>query len=299
MADVYLIQSFTTRKNISQSKMAEDDMPKANEQKKKKYKIAFPKQIIKLANADKGFHEHWEPDRDMLNLPHPFRAIIAAPPHSGKSTVIKNILLRADPPFKKIVIVHCDPENTAEYEDIDKVELVAHVPMPDEWDGETKTLCIIDDIELKILSNEQKTALSRLFGYVSTHKDTSVCLTSQDPYQIPSICRRSANVFILWKLVDLNALVMTARKTGYSAEDYRYFFTCLAKNRHDSIWIDMTENSPYPLRLNGYIPILDYPSKRKDEALKHEFDTEEKPKVETEFEAGRNLEQNSKKRKRV
>lgn len=227
-------------------------------------KPKLPSRLIALENADKKFHEKWYSGRDMLNFPHPFRVILAAPPHSGKSTVIKNILLRADPPFQKIVLVHCDPENTAEYDDIECVETRSDIPMPEEWSGECKTLCIIDDIELKKLKSDQIAALSRLFGYVSTHKHLSVCLTSQDPYQIPSIVRRSANVFVLWKLVDLNALIMTARKTGYSAEDFNYFFNCLTKGKHDSIWIDLTENTPYPLRLNGYVPITNFPSKQEN-----------------------------------
>ena len=41
----------------------------------------------------------------MLNFPHPFRGVLLGPPNTGKSTSVKNILIRADPPFKKVTVV--------------------------------------------------------------------------------------------------------------------------------------------------------------------------------------------------
>jgi hypothetical protein len=164
------------------------------------------------------------------------------------------MLLRADPPFTKIVVCHCDADGTNEYDDV-SAEMLGRIPLPEEWKGDEKTLCIVDDLEVKNLPKDQKIALSRLFGYVSTHKNVSVCLCSQDPYQIPPIARRCANLFVLWKLVDLDSLVMTARKTGYTKKDFHHWFNALCHKRHDSIWMDLTSGSPTPLRLNGFIPI--------------------------------------------
>ncbi len=55
------------------------------------------------------------------------------------------------------------------------------IPFPDQWPGKDKTLVVVDDMELKTLKKEQRMALDRLFGYVSTHKNISVRLSSQNP----------------------------------------------------------------------------------------------------------------------
>lgn len=73
--------------------------------------------LFRIPNKDKFFHETWHPGRNLLNIPHPFRAILAGPPNRGKSTICKNLLLRADPPFEQVIVVHYDME-TKEYDDL-------------------------------------------------------------------------------------------------------------------------------------------------------------------------------------
>lgn len=62
----------------------------------------LPNKIIPLRNQDKGFHERWSSDRNLLNIPHPFRTVCVGRPNCGKSTVIENMLIRADPMFDEI-----------------------------------------------------------------------------------------------------------------------------------------------------------------------------------------------------
>ena len=67
----------------------------------------LPKKILVIPNKDKlGWHERWDSKRDMLNFPHPYRFCISSVPNSGKTNLIKNILLRANPSFKKIYLYH-------------------------------------------------------------------------------------------------------------------------------------------------------------------------------------------------
>ena len=51
----------------------------------------------RILNPDKQFHESWSSGRNLLNIPHPFRAVFLGPPGSGKSTAVKNIILRIQP----------------------------------------------------------------------------------------------------------------------------------------------------------------------------------------------------------
>jgi hypothetical protein len=220
---------------------------------KPKYKNLLPKQLLPLPNADKEFHEEWDNERDMLNIPHPFRAVFLGPPNTGKSTTVKNLLIRQEPPFEEVFVIHCDAEYTKEYDDVgEDVKMLSHIPAPDEWEGIKKTLVILDDLELKTLPKDQKKNLDRLFGYVSTHKNISVCLCSQDPFNVPPIVRRCSNLWVLWRCSDLDSMSICARKTGLKADAFNSIFSDLLLEKRDSLWIDMSNKTPYPMRKNGY-----------------------------------------------
>lgn len=213
----------------------------------------LPKKIIAIENADKAFHERWYPKRNMLNIPHPFRACLLGPPNVGKTTVIKNMIIRQYPPFEEIFVIHCDPDNTHEYDDLgEEVHMLGEIPAPEEWEGINKTLVVIDDLELKTLKGDQKRNLDRLFGYVSTHKNISVMLTSQDPFNVPPIVRRCSNLWILWRCPDLDSMAVCARKTGMRANNFNTIFNRHLLDTKDSLWMDSTDKTPYPLRKNGF-----------------------------------------------
>jgi hypothetical protein len=217
---------------------------------RRKFKI--PNKMFSIPNNDKTWHEKWSTKRNMLNIPHPFRALCLGPPNCGKSSAIQHLLLRAKPTFKEVIVIHCDPEFTKEYDDLgDQVQLTDEIPHPTDFVGEEKTLVVIDDIEVKRLSKEQMARLDRLFGFVSTHKNISIIMTAQNAFDIPPIVRRCTNLWILWKIDDIESLQMLVRKTGIKKALFDKLFD-LCENKHDSIWIDKTEGSPYPLRFNGF-----------------------------------------------
>ena len=155
--------------------------------------------------------------------------------------------MRQDPPFKRMYIIHCDGEYTQEYDDVNGV-LLKTIPLPEQWPGKDKTLVVVDDMELKTLKKDQRMALDRLFGYVSTHKNISVLLCSQDPFNVPPIVRRCSNLWVLWPGRDVDAVQTCARKCG---EDLQEKFK-LCHTPKDSIWIDLTDGTPVKVRRNGY-----------------------------------------------
>lgn len=170
-----------------------------------------------------------------------------------KTTIVKNLLLRSNPPFEEVVVIHCDSGYTKEYDDVgDNVELLNEIPAPEDWEGLVKTLVVLDDLEFKTMNKNQKRNLDRLFGYCSTHKNISIVLCSQDPFNVPPIVRRCSNLFVLWKSNDLDAMATCARKTGLKSNDLKNIFSTLMPDPKDSLWLDGTEKSPYPMRKNGF-----------------------------------------------
>ena len=139
-----------------------DTEKKTKKKKKKKKEKNLPKMIIPIKNPDKdGWHEKWKDSRDPLNLPHPFRGVLLGKPNSGKTTVMKNILVRCKPVFEEVLIVHCDAEDTQEFDDVNG-EMIDHIPSPSELDPTVKRLIILEDLEYNNMDKIQKASLDRL-----------------------------------------------------------------------------------------------------------------------------------------
>jgi hypothetical protein len=229
---------------------------KSKSKSKSKYGKGIKKSIQNTSdlavfeNKDKEFHETWTSVRKPMNITHPFRCILSGPPSCGKTSMIMNLLMSNDPEFEEVIVVHCDPEYTQEYDDLNAI-MCDEIPAPNEWEGKKKTLVILDDLEYKQMSKDQKRNLDRLFGFVSTHKNISVCLSSQDIFQIPTACRRCTNLWCLWRMDDMDSIKVLSRKINLSAKSIQYLFDKYLTDTHDSIMIDNTHKSPYPIRKNG------------------------------------------------
>jgi hypothetical protein len=216
-------------------------------------KNKLPAELIYLPNSDKLSHEKWYKGRDLLNFPKPYRMLLFGSPNSGKTNFIMNVVMRADPPFQKIYILHPDPESK-EYSMLgDHVEMLEEIPDKLFCDPKLKNLLILDDIEYKNLSKEHKASFDRLSGYTSTHRNCSLLITSQDAINVPASVRRNTSIFVLYKNVpDLNSLAQVATKVGLSADKlFSIFETCM-HNQRDSLCIDLTAESPAKMRVNGY-----------------------------------------------
>jgi len=231
--------------------------PKRRKTSKLEQKV-LPRELLPIANPDKKWHEKWESKRDPLDFPHPYRALFIGPPNSGKSTTILNIIARARPTFEKIIIIYPGGiEGTNEYDVLGKgegIEFREDFPPPDYFPTikskhAVKTLVIIDDMELREIGGDQRANLDRLFGHVSTHRHVSIMLGAQQFFNVPPIARRLSNVFVVWKPRDMRLLQEISQRVG---EDLEGIFSSLRQNNHDSIWVDLTKNTPYALRWNGY-----------------------------------------------
>lgn len=230
-------------------------------ERKKRCHPKLPDFLFPLSNPDKGFHEKWHKGRCLLDIPHPFRLVLASKPNSGKTFCMKHIIMRCaqgKEPFRTIIVVHCDPENTSEYEDLD-ADIFSHIPSVHEIAGEDKTLVILEDLSYKDMSKDEKARLDRLFGYVSTHKNISCMLTAQDPFNVPPNVRRCTNFYIVWFSHDGDMMRNLARKCAMDKDKLIHFLANMerqdraeGKTKPSSLWIDMTDGTPAPFRKNGF-----------------------------------------------
>lgn len=211
----------------------------------------LPNKLFELPpNPDKTWHETWTIGRNPLNIPHPSRILLLGRPNSGKTFLIKHILLRQKPSFQNMIVVHCGAGMTREYDDF-ICEMTNEIPPMEYFDPEVKNVVILEDLDFKHMSIEQKNRLNRLYGYWSTHLNITVFATSQDFFQLDAIVKRLTDLFILWPAVDESIISAMAPRVGLMKRQLEALFR-LCKKPHDSVWIDKTEKSPFPIRLNGF-----------------------------------------------
>ena len=195
--------------------------------------------IIPFGNVDKDeWQESWYPGRSLINFPHSYRACICGRVSTGKGTVVKNIICRADPPFERVIVWHVSPENTHEWDDTTD-EVYDALPEMSELNSGKKTLLVIDDVDCFSLDKVTKSRLDRLFGFGSSHCNLSIAILNQDLFRIPPSVRKNCNVVILWRIPDSDSVNCIARRLGLDAVSFRQKFKLL-KDHHDSLCFDMS-----------------------------------------------------------
>ena len=126
------------------------------------------------------------------------------------------------------------------------------MPEPTDFKRETKTLLILEDLNLKQMDKDNRAKLNRLMGYTSSHLGVSICITTQNAYDLDASIRRMASVFVIFKSPDINALTILADRVGLKKKDMIHIMTELLTKTHDSLWLDLTPGTNWPIRINGF-----------------------------------------------
>lgn len=235
----------------------------------------YPEELIVFHNEDKKkFKETWHPGRSLLDFPHPSRICIFGQPSSGKSSLIKNIVVRvqaSDRPFEKFVVIHpsvstqeydwlvegVDPE---ELEDDDPPFVMRNtLPTITEWEDivsadeeghRPKTCVILDDFSYENMKKKDHESLSLLMRHISTHMSCTVMVTSQNFILLPLIIRRQCQVFCIFQPGDARNLASLAQTLLIAKSKLERFFREL--DTYDFLVVDKTPKSPAKYRLNGF-----------------------------------------------
>ena len=164
--------------------------------KKKKKEIKAPTALFGLPNPDKADHDQgydkMPPGENLARFPGPFRCCIIGRVNSGKSLVAKFILMahqEKKPQFREVYVCH-GMANTEEYKDIEPTELMTELPRYDKFEKDGKKLMITDDYDFTGITRADKTKLSELFRFGSSHQNMSLML-------LHSVCRELSKIVAL------------------------------------------------------------------------------------------------------
>ena len=92
--------------------------------------------------------------------------------------------------------------------------------------------------------------LAILFRYCSTHKGLTIYFAHQSFFDVTSLVKKMANIYVLWKPRAYSELALIENRVGYAKGTLKELFQTVATGHRDSITVDLTENSPAPLRKN-------------------------------------------------
>ena len=234
---------------------------KRREQKAaRKYRPKMPQKIVPVPNADKGaWVESWDKPRNRpIGLfPHPTRAIFTGNTGHGKSTAMLNCMLTvqaSNRPFKEVHVICCDV-GSQEWDHIEPTSKRETLPDIAEFDRSKKVLLIIDDWDTTKISKAQQKLLSKWFRYGSTHLNTSIYMSYQSCFHVPTIARRCSNLWHIWKPSSDTELRMIGERCGLKAEEITDIFDSVCNHWRDFLTVDLTPNTPCKLRKNVYEPI--------------------------------------------
>jgi len=219
------------------------------------------RKIVVIKNEDKdsgNWKEKWgKKPKNIGKLPHPIRLVAAGSCGRGKTNVIKNLFLAhqsGNRKFQELYIVCCDT-GSREWLDCEPNAVYDEIPDLDTFDRKKKTLLVIDDYEMIRTSTAAQRKLATLFRYKSSHCNLSIFCSYQNFFEIPMIARKCANCFLLYKPNSDLEITQFANRTGIKKDDLHHIFKHICNDTYDSLFVDLTINSPCKLRKNVYQPI--------------------------------------------
>lgn len=228
-----------------------------------KNKNTLKDELYMFPNNDKTFQDSWDnlvdEDEDgkkirkKLNFPTSFRMCIIMPTGKGKTNIVKNILAHQNPNFDRMYVLHGDSE-TREYEDCNAI-MMGKVPDEKFFNHPAnkgkKILFVADDFKFEKNITDSCRRLCRIFTYISSHCNVSCIVCLQDGFaNFPSKIRRNCNIFITCRQTDLKYQNSLASVFGMEKDKFNGLLKQL-DYEYDTIWIDRTKQTKYPIRKNG------------------------------------------------
>ena len=77
----------------------------------------------------------------------------------------------------------------------------------------------------------------------------------QSFFDVPTIIKKCANIFIVYRPNDLDELTTIGRRVGLKKEVIIEVFNTIMTDKRDTLLVDMTEDSPCKYRKNLFTPL--------------------------------------------
>jgi hypothetical protein len=250
-----------------QSLYEDEEVEKKYRKPKKKKRIqGLPNKVVVIKNADKdvgNWSESWSypKTRSPGHIPHSFRLLALGAPGRGKTNYMKNIFLKhqsSSKKFERLIVVTCDL-SSREWDDCEPDMFLDRLPEIEVFEESIKTCLIVDDYEFQNCGKEEMKKLTTLFRMISSHKSVSIMASYQSFFHTPTICRKTANCFILYRPTSDNELQTISNRIGIKYLDLKHMFKTYASKFFDMLFIDLTKDTPYRIRKNIY-DVIEYDS---------------------------------------
>ena len=237
----------------------EDEPKKKRGPGKKKRVGRAPRHIVSIPNPDKKMHEQYRPGDNPIRFPKPFKCIISGRPNSGKSLMALHIIFAHQakkPKFNEIHIIHgCAESHTSEWDKIEPTSTRQDIPSYDEFDPKLRTLLVYDDVDYTTLKPEETMRLSEMVRFGSSHCNISCIFLTQVFFRIPKTIKDCANVFIVYRPVDLDELSTLGRRVGLKKEQIHHMFKTFLPHWRDSLLINLVPGAEHKFSKNLFEPI--------------------------------------------
>ena len=163
--------------------------------------------VIPVESEDKAGFDKTPPQNHPLSMPRRSRIAICSPPGHGKTSLVKNLLIRSrsdHDPWQAVVVIHGCGEYTQEWNKVKHLKTSFQEADEQFWAALSKKhsggpiACIVDDMNYADLSPKERSNAYKLVQFVCTHMNVTAFLVSHSWVQLIPRLRRACDVVVLW-----------------------------------------------------------------------------------------------------
>ena len=163
--------------------------------------------VIAVESEDKKGYDKTPPQDHPCSMPRRSRVALCAPPGHGKTSLIKNLLIRSrsdDDPWAAVVVITGVGDYCKEWDKV--VHTKTDFSEADEkwWAAMSKKhdekpiACIVDDMNYSDMKPKERSNSYSLMQFVCTHMNVTAFLASHSWVQLIPRLRRACDIVVLW-----------------------------------------------------------------------------------------------------
>jgi GTPase SAR1 family protein len=207
-----------------------------------------------FTNADKDPIKEKHDLHNLANHPRSSRILISGPPSSGKSNIIKNLIVNQSPEFDSCYLFHI-AKQTKEYEDLGCtiVENADELPKLDEIDPSEKLIIIFEDVDYSSLKKNDIVILDKYLRYGASHLGITIIVACQNFYSLPAAMRRKVDIYYITRS-DTATMDLMCRNFSLTKNKFNELIDKYLSEPYDNLCF-CNNGHPVKIRHNIFTPI--------------------------------------------